>query len=155
MDNIEYRQFDIVRLLRIDKVKYMSGPRGRAASPKGEWSIVGFVDGEAVVAKQGTIIRIPVGDIVRIAEYSKDELFTKLKQTGKPSLSVPKAAARMLGVPEAKILALCQEHKIATIVDSKAYETKAIEKLRKLLGMDLKKENSNEQERKRREEGKA
>lgn len=144
MNNIEYRQFDIVRLVKIDNVKYMSGPRGRAASPKGEWSIVGFVEREAVLAKQGTIIRIPVGDIVRIAEYSKDALFAKLKQTGKPPLNVPKAAARTLGVPEAKILALCQEHKIATIADSKEYETKAIEKLSKLLGMDIKKENGNE-----------
>jgi hypothetical protein len=135
MEYIEYRQFDIVRLLNIENVKYLSGPRGRAASPKGEWSIVGFIDGEAILARQQTIIRIPTADIIRIAEYSKDALLDKLKQAGKPSLSVSKAASQALGVSEAKIIALCQEHKIPTIVDNKAYETKAIEKLRKLLGI--------------------
>lgn len=135
MEYIEYRQFDIVRLLHTDNIKYLSGPRGRAASPKGEWSIVGFVDQEAILAKDSTIIRVPTADIVRIAEYNKNALLDKLKQAGKPTISVLKSASQALNVPEAKILALCQKHKIPTIVDNKAYETKAIEKLRKVLGI--------------------
>jgi hypothetical protein len=135
MEYTEYRQFDVVRLLHTKNIKYLSGPRGRATSPKGEWSIIGFIDREAILAKQNTIIRIPIPDIVRIAEYNKDALFDKLKQAGKPTISVIKAASQALGLSEAKILTLCQEHKIATIVDSKAYETKAIEKLRKVLGI--------------------
>lgn len=135
MDNIEYRQFDIVRLRHTKNIKYLSGPRGRATSPKGEWSIVGFIDREAILAKQNTIIRVPVSDIARIAEYNKDALLDKLRNVGKPTINVLKSASQALGLPEAKILTLCQEHKIATIVDSKAYETKAIEKLRKVLGI--------------------
>lgn len=135
MDNIEYRQFDIVRLVHTKNVKYLSGPKGRAASPKGEWSIVGFINGDAILARDNTLLQIPVSDIVRIAEYNKDALLNKLKQAGQPTISVSKAASQALGVSEAKILALCQEHKIPTIVDSKAYETKAIEKLRKVLGL--------------------
>lgn len=69
-----FKQNDIVRLLRIDRVKYLSGPKCRPASPKGEWVIVGGLEREQdlVLAKDATIIRIPISDVTKIADYDLD-----------------------------------------------------------------------------------
>ena len=50
------KQLDIVQLTDEKKVTYVSGPSGRPACPKGEWSVVGFINDEVVLAKQNTII---------------------------------------------------------------------------------------------------
>ena len=131
---MEYRQFDIVRLIHTRRVKYLSGPSERAASPKGEWSIVGFVERDAVLAKQSTIIRVPVGDIERIAEYDKKVLVDKLKNVGKPQIDVVQSVSKILGMTFDKARELCKKHKVPLVVDSKFYEEKAIERLKDVIG---------------------
>lgn len=131
---MEYRKFDIVRLIHSRRVKFLSGPPGRAAAPKGEWSIVGFIERDAILAKQSTIIRVPVGDIERIAEYDKKILFDKLKNTGKPQVDVVQSVSKILGITRDKARELCKKHKVPLVVDSKFYEEKAIERLKDAIG---------------------
>ena len=131
---MEYRQFDVVRLIHTRRIKYLSGPSERATAPKGEWSIVGFVERDAVLAKQSTIIRVPVEDIERIAEYDKKVLVDKLKNTGKPQIDVVRSVSKVLGMTLDKARALCKKHKVPLVVDSKFYEDKAIERLKDVIG---------------------
>lgn len=131
---MEYRQFDVVRLIHTRRVKYLSGPSERATAPKGEWSIVGFVERDAVLAKQSTIIRVPVGDIERIAEYDKKVLVDKLKNTGKPQIDVAQSVSKILGITLEKAKAMCKKHNVPLVVDSKFYEDKAIERLKDASG---------------------
>ncbi len=129
------RQFDVVRILRVDNVKYLSGPPGRAASPKGEWSVVAFVEDEALLAKQSTIIRIPLPDIVRVAEYDLALFADRLKNVGGPSIDVVRSVSRMLNIAYDKALAICRKHEIPTRVDTKQYEQKALTKLKKAMNI--------------------
>lgn len=131
---MEYRQFDVVRLIHTRRVKYLSGPSERATAPKGEWSIVGFVERDAVLAKQSTLIRVPVGDIERIAEYDKKVLIDKLKNAGKPQIDVVRSVSKILNITIDKARELCKKHKVPLVVDSKFYEEKAIERLKDVTG---------------------
>lgn len=143
---MEYRQFDVVRLIHTRGVKYLSGPSERATAPKGEWSIVGFVERDAVLAKQSTIIRVPVEDIERIAEYDKKVLVDKLKSVGKPQIDVVQSVSKILGIALDKARALCKLHKVPLVVDSKYYEEKAIERLKDAIG--FREEDDEERQRK-------
>jgi hypothetical protein len=64
-----FNQYDIVRLRTVDRVKFVSGPKGMAATPQGEWIMLGAVDGDLVLTKDETVIRIPVQDVVKVASY--------------------------------------------------------------------------------------
>jgi len=95
---------------------------------------VGFVERDAVLAKQSTIIRVPVGDIERIAEYDKKVLVDKLKNAGKPQIDVAQSVSKILGMTLEKAKALCKKHNVPLVVDSKYYEDKAIERLKDASG---------------------
>lgn len=131
---MEYRQFDVVRLIHTRRVKYLSGPSERATAPKGEWSIVGFVERDAVLAKQSTIIRVPVGDIERIAEYDKKVLVDKLKSTGATRIDMVQSVSKVMGMTLEKARAMCKKYNVPLVVDSKYYEEKAIERLKDASG---------------------
>jgi hypothetical protein len=64
-----FRQNDIVRLKDEKHVKYVSGPKGRPATPKGDWIVVGSMGADLMLARNNTIIRIPMVDVVKIASY--------------------------------------------------------------------------------------
>jgi hypothetical protein len=59
-------------------VKYLSGPSGLPANPNGNWSIVGFIESDAMLAKDSTIIRIPLSDIKKIGSYSINSIIDKM-----------------------------------------------------------------------------
>ena len=85
---MELSSWDIVQVQRINNVKWRSGPRGAAVSPHGNWVVVGFVENEAMIAKDGTVIRIPVNDIKRVGSYSKEDVLAHLKTIGKPDKTI-------------------------------------------------------------------
>lgn len=73
------RSFDIVQIKTTKRVRFMSGPQGRAPSPHGNWSIVGFVEADAIIAKDNTIVRIPVEDLQPVAAMGTDKLMEALQ----------------------------------------------------------------------------
>ena len=79
-DQTQIKRFDLVRLLTIKNVKYVSGPAGRAASPQGVWSVIGNVGVMIFLAKEDTVIEIPIIDIVKIADYSVERVLNNVKQ---------------------------------------------------------------------------
>lgn len=64
------KQFDIVRIISAKNIKFVSGPRGRAATPDGDWSIVAIVGYDVMIAKDETIVRAPLNAIRLVASYS-------------------------------------------------------------------------------------
>lgn len=130
---IEYAQFDVVRLVHIKNVKYLSGPPGRVTSPKGEWTIVGFVDRDAVLAKQSTLIRVPVGDVVRIAEYDKRLFYSRLAQASKPGLDVAQAIAKEFNMPYQTAKAMLVSLGLPLLVDKERYLHRAIARVKRSL----------------------
>ena len=128
-----YRQFDVVRLLKTDSVTYLCGPSGRATAPKGEWTVVAFVEGDMILAKQSTIVRVSPSDVVKIADYDLGLFVEGLQQAGKPKIDVVQAVSKTFDISQKDALDLCKKYKIPLKVDAKKYEERAINKLRKIL----------------------
>jgi hypothetical protein len=68
-------RFDIVRILSIDNVKWVSGPPDRITSPHGDWSVVlvSDVKGHALISKDSTVVVIPVSDIALVASFDNNK----------------------------------------------------------------------------------
>ena len=83
-----YKQFDIVHILTTKGIRYVSGPPGSPANPNGNWSIIGFIDKDVLLAKDSTIARVPLSDIRRVGSYDLDKVIDKIFHTG--YLNVPR-----------------------------------------------------------------
>lgn len=75
-------QFDVVQLLTTKRIRFLSGPPGAAANPQGNWSVIGFVEYDAIIAKDTTIVRAPISDLKRVASYNLDSFLSKIQQAG-------------------------------------------------------------------------
>lgn len=78
-------QFDVVQLKTATRVKYLSGPRGYVTSPQGNWTVVSVVDNDVILAKDTTLIRVPVSDVRVIAIYSIDSAMDNIMNIGNKS----------------------------------------------------------------------
>jgi hypothetical protein len=88
------QQLDQVELLTVKRVKYLSTKPGYAPSPHGKWSVVGIIDGDALLAKDNTLIRIPLADIRKVHTHNRQqvidclvEICYKGSQSGKKETS--------------------------------------------------------------------
>lgn len=66
------KQFDIVRIISVKGIKFVSGPAGKPADPNGYWSIVGFIGSDIIIAKDETIVRAPLSAVSKIASYERN-----------------------------------------------------------------------------------
>lgn len=71
-------QFDQVELLTVRRVTYLSTQPGHGPSPHGLWSVVGFVRGQVLLAKDGALIKVPPGDVRRAAAYDLNEIISNI-----------------------------------------------------------------------------
>lgn len=84
----EIRSSDIIQLITTKNIKYLSSPAGKATSPQGNWIVTGFLNNEVIATKEGTIIKVPISDIKKIASYSINELLNNLKKSLQDSDSI-------------------------------------------------------------------
>ena len=77
-----WRRFDIVQLITTKNIKFLSGPKGYPANPKGNWSVVGNFSGkpDLVIAKEETIAVVPITDVRKIGTYDPDKALGMIKQ---------------------------------------------------------------------------
>ena len=75
----EIRQFDRVQILTTRNVKYMSDLPGHTVDPHGFWSVVGFISKEALIAKETALVRIPIKDVRKVADYDRDNVINSIK----------------------------------------------------------------------------
>lgn len=68
------KQFDIVRILSTKNIKFLSGPPGKSVSPQGDWSIIGFVSDDVLIAKDETVVRAPISSVVKVGSFDVDIL---------------------------------------------------------------------------------
>jgi hypothetical protein len=81
MDNpTEIEQLDRVQVLTTKNVQYVSDRLGIKPDPHGTWSVVGFVEKEALLAKGTALIRIPVKDIRKVGEYDRSIVIRKVER---------------------------------------------------------------------------
>lgn len=65
-----FSQFDLVRIITTRNINYVSAQSGMTASPDGLWSVVGVIGGGVLVAKDGTLAKVPPADLVLVAKYA-------------------------------------------------------------------------------------
>lgn len=82
MDSV-INAWDLIQIIRTTNITYRSGPPGMTANPNGVWVVVGNLGNELLVAKEGTIVKVPIGDIRKVGSYSKDDVFDALKTVGR------------------------------------------------------------------------
>lgn len=70
-------RFDQVRIITTRNVNYLSAPLGAETNPSGVWSVVAVLnDQELLCARNSMLIKIPIGDVLKIAGYNV-EMITK------------------------------------------------------------------------------
>ena len=74
-----FKQFDIVQLKTTKRVVWKSSPPDSDINPKGDWSVIGSIGVELVLCKEGSIIRIPLEDVEKIADYNINKFFEENK----------------------------------------------------------------------------
>lgn len=74
---------DLVQIKTVKNVSWLSGPKGTKPSPHGVWSISHFLGADAIIAKDGTLVRIPVSDIQRVGTLTLNHVYEQLQNAGK------------------------------------------------------------------------
>ena len=74
------QQLDQVELLTVKRVKYLSTKPGYSPSPHGRWSVVGLIEGDALLAKDDTLIRIPLGDVRKACTHDRQQVIDRLAE---------------------------------------------------------------------------
>jgi len=127
-----WNQFDVVQILRTKNIRFLSGPRNRAALPHGNWSVVGFMGVDVVLAKQNTIVVAPVTDIRRIAAYDLVNFMRQVKQVGRNINNIDMVAtvSEKLTVGEEEARKLLLKYNLPYQVSSESEKQKALAYLR-------------------------
>lgn len=76
----QYKKFDFVQILTVKRIKFVSGPKNHPADPHGNWSVVGFVRGDLMLAKDSTIVLAPPDAVRKVARYDQKSLLKSLKE---------------------------------------------------------------------------
>ncbi len=76
-----FKKFDVVQILTTKHIKFVSGPKNRPASPHGNWSVVGFVKSDLMLAKDSTIVLAPVDSVRKVASYDLEGFLEKIKSS--------------------------------------------------------------------------
>lgn len=115
------RQYDIVQIITTKGIKYVSGPPGQPSNPNGNWSIVGFIDGEALIAKDSTLAKVPIKDLRKIGTLDIDHILQEISKAGYLSgqkINMSAHLATTYGITIAKARKLLRDHNYRTVVNS-------------------------------------
>ena len=113
-----WNQFDIVQIIETKRVKYLSGPKNRAAPPSGYWSIVGFIGADVLLARRNTLTLVPVTDIRKVAGYDIDYFLHKIKEAGwrTNTINVVSIVSKALGKTPTEAQAVLSRYNFPTKV---------------------------------------
>ena len=74
------KRFDLVSIKTVNRVKWLSGPASRPATPQGNWVVIcGVGKNELMLSKDETLIRIPISDVFKVADYGVDHAIRSVK----------------------------------------------------------------------------
>jgi len=109
----EFNSLDVVQLTTTKNVEFMSGPKGQTPNPNYYWSIVGFIDGQAILSKEGTIIKAPMSDIRRVGESGVDHVMKRLAAVNKTNyIDVVNHVSQMLEISPTRIKSIIRRYHI-------------------------------------------
>lgn len=74
------KQLDQVTITTTTNVGWMSAPPGQVTNPKGVWVVVGILEDHVIVQKEQTLAKVPIIDVVKVAEYNIHQPLQKIKE---------------------------------------------------------------------------
>lgn len=75
------KQLDLVQILTVKNVSYLSAKPGQSPSPHGKWTVVGILEGKDIlISKDEALIRIPLADVRKVENYDISQVFDRLKK---------------------------------------------------------------------------
>ena len=75
---IKIARFDQVQLLSTKNINYLSAPPEIKADPSGTWSVSAVVGGELLLVKNNVVIKAPIANVLKIADYDITRLTSVL-----------------------------------------------------------------------------
>jgi len=75
---IKIARFDQVRLLSTKNINYLSAPPETKTDPSGTWSVSAVVGGELLLVKNNVVIKAPIANVLKIADYDITRLTSVL-----------------------------------------------------------------------------
>lgn len=121
--------------MRVDRIQFRSGPPGSPITPHGNWVIVGFIGAEALIAKDGTIVKVPTSDIKRVGVFSKPEdVMQALKEidTQKATIDMVETITKILGWDEVKAKTFLMKYHLPLQAQNEQHSQRIIERVTKL-----------------------
>ena len=81
MKRTTYERFDLVSLVTTKNVKWLIDLPGKMPDPKGAWSIICIFPKsyELLLQKDSALIRAPISDVRKIANYEIGKVFEELE----------------------------------------------------------------------------
>jgi len=123
---------DIVQIITTKKIRYVSGPPGQATNPNGNWTIVGFSGVEAIIAKESTLVKVPIQDIRKIASFNIDTFYKQLEMAGfeKPvEINMPEYISTTTDISIVEARLWLKKHNYKLTVDSESERDKILERI--------------------------
>lgn len=75
----KFKQLDQVKLITTSNVGWVSAPPGQVANPNGIWIVVGILEDQLLVQKEETLAKVPIIDVIKVAEYDIQQPLQKIK----------------------------------------------------------------------------
>jgi len=117
----------------------MSAPPGQATNPNGNWSIVGFVKSDALIAKERTLARVPIADLRKVASLNKAEFYKKLNRAGMSehnNINMALHLNAVLGIDILKAQRLLNDHNFKKIAQSLEERDEITKKFARIIGLN-------------------
>lgn len=73
-------QLDRVKLLSTKRVTYLSAKPGEELNPHGVWTVIGFIDDQALLSKESMVIKIPIGDVLKCESVDVKSIINQLSR---------------------------------------------------------------------------
>lgn len=127
-------QLDIVQLKNANRVKFLSGPKNYTTSPHGNWTVVGFIADDAILAKDQTIIKVPMSDLRIVGIYSIDDTLNKISKIGvSQQINMTEYLNDLMGWPLVTIPKLLSKYGFPRYADNTQHRDKIAEQLSKVV----------------------
>lgn len=127
-----FKQFDIVQLTDTKDISFLSGQEGYSPDPNGYWSVVAFINGELMLAKEGTIIKAPIHAVNRVAIYSIDNFIDSLKM-GSGNIDMVEFISNELSIPLEKSLQYLTKYHLPLWAKSEQHRDSVAKRIKKIL----------------------
>lgn len=129
------KQFDVVQIITTKKIRFVSGPPGHATNPHGNWSVVGFMGPDVIIAKDSTIAKVPVSDVRKIANYDMAGIKSQIEKAGydkRTIINMPNHLSKLLKIDIAQARTLLLNYNFRLNVSSEEERDKITQRVKEI-----------------------